>query len=209
MVCQKPQAILSDFAIASFWHVVRHHFNSKQRAALFSFVYGCPRIPARGFENLLGYNASVHQFTVVKNFVCGFARICPPTKLPSRHLPHSGASKWLPKRCVRAVQPPLETSSYCSLRSRTCASQYLDMRVTDSHIVCIATLHISMYRPGLSATRSCVAFGYRANFTVHCGEDGIARQGDPSSVGLIQEARTVSTRSCCRPTAPKRKWRAA
>merc|ERR1712012_894285 len=56
----------SDFAILCFWNVVRHHFDPAQRAALLSFVHGCPRIPARGFKHLLGYDGAVHQFTVSK-----------------------------------------------------------------------------------------------------------------------------------------------
>eukprot|EP00747_Dinoflagellata_sp_TGD_P145168 gnl/TRDRNA2_/TRDRNA2_176568_c0_seq11.p1 gnl/TRDRNA2_/TRDRNA2_176568_c0~~gnl/TRDRNA2_/TRDRNA2_176568_c0_seq11.p1 ORF type:complete len:180 (+),score=26.34 gnl/TRDRNA2_/TRDRNA2_176568_c0_seq11:271-810(+) len=55
----------SDDAIISFWRVVRHRFSSKQRAALLTFVHGCPRIPARGFQHLPGYNGAVHQFSIV------------------------------------------------------------------------------------------------------------------------------------------------
>jgi len=55
----------SDDAIISFWRMVRHRFNQKQRTAFLTFAHGCPRIPARGFQHLAGYNGAVHQFTIV------------------------------------------------------------------------------------------------------------------------------------------------
>ena len=45
--------------------MIRHCFTPKQRAAFLTFVHGCLRIPARGFQHLPGYNGAVHRFTIV------------------------------------------------------------------------------------------------------------------------------------------------